>query len=78
MAHISKVTVPVVKTLSRITRFDIEQIRKIVSLYFKVDKDLKTMEVDSNILSDNKKTGNVGIGVILRSVRVTIFAVGKQ
>jgi len=78
MAHISKVTVPVVKTLSRITRFDIEQILKIVSLYFKVDKDLKTIEVDSNISPDNKKTGNVGIGVILRSVRVTIFAVGKQ
>jgi len=78
MAHISKVTVPFVKTLSHVTRFDIEQTRKIVSLYIKVDKDLKMIKVDHNILPNNKKTGNVSVSVILRSVRVTIFAVGKQ
>jgi hypothetical protein len=78
MAHISKVTVPVDKTLSHIIRFDIKQIHKIVSLYIKVDKDLKMIKVDRNILPDYKKTGNIGISVIMRSVRVTIFAVGKQ
>jgi len=78
MPHISKVKVPVVKTLSHVTRIDIEQTHEIVSLYIKVDKGLKMNKVDRNILPNNKKIGNVGISVILRSVRITIFAVGKQ
>jgi hypothetical protein len=78
MVHISKVTALDDKTLSHVTRFDIKQIRKIFSLYITVDKDLKLIKADRNVLPANKKTGNISISVILGSVRVTIFDVGKQ